>query len=79
MEFLGTCWLVGAAMLVNNVFGVCRRHGIPMTPKNCRVLAYSLYMNFVDVMLHELPFGLCLSCITKMGHLVWMLLIFPML
>ena len=26
-----------------------------MTPKNCRVLAYSLNMNFVDEMLHALP------------------------
>ena len=40
MEFFGTWWLVGAAMLFSNVFGVYRRQGIPMTPKNCRVLAY---------------------------------------
>ena len=78
MEFFGAWWLVGAAMLFNSVFGVYRRQGIPMTPKNCRVLAYSLNMNFVDEMLRVLPFGLCLSCITKMGHLVWMLVIVPL-
>ena len=38
-----------------------------------------LHMNYVDEMLHVLPFGLCLSCITKMGHLVWMLLTVPFL
>ena len=78
MEFFGTWWLVGAAMLFSNVFGASRRQGIPMTPNNCRVLVF-LHMNFVDEMLHVLPFGLCLSCITKMGQLVWMLLIAPLL
>ena len=79
MEFFGTWWLVGAAMLFNSVFGVYRRDGIPMTPKNCRALAFSLNMNVVDEMLQVLPFGLCLSFITKMGHLVWMLLMVPLL
>ena len=78
MELFSTWWLAGAAMLFNSVFGVYRRQGIPMTPKNCRVIAYSLNINFVDEMLHVLPFGLCLSCITKMGQLVWMLLIAPL-
>ena len=50
MEFFGAWWLVGAAMLFNSVFGVYMRQGIPMTPKNGRVLAYSLNMNFVDEM-----------------------------
>ena len=31
MELFGTWWLVGAAMLFNNVFGVNKRQGIPMT------------------------------------------------
>ena len=79
MEFFGTWWLVGAAMRFNNVCGVYRRQGIPMSPNNWRVLAYSFNLNFVDEMLHVLPFGLCLSSITKMGHLVRMLLIVPFL
>ena len=70
MELFGTWWLVGAAMLLNSVFGVYRRQGIPMTPKNCRVLGYYLNMNFVDEMLRVLPFGLCLSCITKIVPLL---------
>ena len=55
MEFFGTCWLAGAAMLFNNVFGVYRRQGMPMTPNICRVLAYYFNMNLVDEMLHFCP------------------------
>ena len=75
----GVLWRMVARGRSNVVQQRVRRVQEAGHSNDCPVVAYYFHMNFVDEMLHVLPFSLCLSCITKRGHLVWMHLMLSLL